>query len=100
MTVRADQILRRPCVRRISKGFSADLCARETDVIDPFKQNNVRDARHFEDVPIEARQGANPEAADVNHEAVAQEPVTGDALIDHRELRTFRRLSQTRDGQW
>src|SRR5271167_365343 len=79
------------------------LRAGETDVIDPFEQHNVSYPWQRQGVPVEASQGTDAEAsaeaksAVENTEAIAQQPVTGYARIDHCQLRTFVRLSQTTD---
>src|SRR5207253_10369579 len=97
LAVGVDQLFRSANFRGIGKVGSAQLGAGETDVIDSFEQHNMSDAGQPQRVSIEASQGADTEAADIDDEAIAQQPVTDYALIDHRHLRAFGRFCQPTD---
>src|ERR1700686_4277991 len=97
LAVSVDDLLWSANIRRIGKEATAQLCAGETNVVDPFKQHNVSNAWQREGVAVEASQGADTEAADAGDEAVTQQAVTDYALIDHRHVQSCGRLSQTTD---
>src|SRR4029077_19065651 len=97
LAVRVDQLLWSANIRWVGKEVSAQLCARETDVVDPFEQHNVSYAWQRQGIAVEASQGIDTDAADAGNEAVAQQAVTDDALIDHRYVKSFRHLCQTTD---
>jgi len=64
------------------------------------EQHNVSNAGESQDVAIEASQGTHAEInseAGADSEAIAQQAVTGYALIDHRYLRTSGHFFETMD---
>src|SRR4029077_16042849 len=79
LPIRISDILNARYLGWISKILAVHFCTGKTDVIEPFQEDDMRDAGHNERIAIEARQSTD--AADV---AISEQSIADDALIDDR----------------